>query len=117
VPTGLWTWCATHLRKRNTLSTFADNQSPATLEGIGTTPSRYNPSKTDIVIKDDTNLKPTQLTFSFAPQNKQLSRIAEIHTFQHNQKIYIMFTPARYFLLETPWRIIIPNPSVNSHYL
>jgi hypothetical protein len=29
----------------------------------------------------------------------------------------IMFTPARDFLLETPWRIIIPNPNVNSHYL
>jgi hypothetical protein len=27
----------------------------------------------------------------------------------------IMFTPARDFLLETPWRIIIPNPNVNSH--
>jgi hypothetical protein len=27
----------------------------------------------------------------------------------------IMFTHARYFLLETPWRIIIPNPNVNSH--
>jgi hypothetical protein len=26
-----------------------------------------------------------------------------------------MFTPARDFLLETPWRIIIPNPNVNSH--
>jgi hypothetical protein len=25
-----------------------------------------------------------------------------------------MFTPARDFLLETPWRIIIPNPNVNS---
>jgi hypothetical protein len=23
----------------------------------------------------------------------------------------IMFTPARDFLLETPWRIIIPNPN------
>jgi hypothetical protein len=30
---------------------------------------------------------------------------------------YIMFTPARDFLLETPWRIIIPNPNVNSHSL
>jgi hypothetical protein len=29
----------------------------------------------------------------------------------------IMFTPARDFLLETPWRIIIPNPNVNSHSL
>jgi hypothetical protein len=29
----------------------------------------------------------------------------------------IMFTPARDFLLETPWRIIIPNPNVNSHPL
>jgi voltage-dependent calcium channel T type alpha-1G len=29
-------------------------------------------------------------------------------------KVYtIMFTPARDFLLETPWRIIIPNPNVN----
>jgi hypothetical protein len=27
----------------------------------------------------------------------------------------IMFTPARDFLLETPWRIIIPNLNVNSH--
>jgi hypothetical protein len=26
----------------------------------------------------------------------------------------IMFTPARDFLLETPWRILIPNPNVNS---
>jgi hypothetical protein len=25
-----------------------------------------------------------------------------------------MFTPARDFLLETPWRILIPNPNVNS---
>jgi hypothetical protein len=25
----------------------------------------------------------------------------------------IMFTPARDFLLETPWRIIIPNPNDN----
>jgi hypothetical protein len=31
--------------------------------------------------------------------------------------VYIMFTPARDFLLETPWRIIIPNPNVNSHFL
>jgi hypothetical protein len=31
--------------------------------------------------------------------------------------IHIMFTPARDFLLETPWRIIIPNPNVNSHSL
>jgi hypothetical protein len=30
---------------------------------------------------------------------------------------FIMFTPARDFLLETPWRIIIPNPNVNSHSL
>jgi hypothetical protein len=29
----------------------------------------------------------------------------------------IMFTPVRDFLLETPWRIIIPNPNVNSHSL
>jgi hypothetical protein len=29
----------------------------------------------------------------------------------------IMFTPARDFLLETPLRIIIPNPNVNSHSL
>jgi hypothetical protein len=29
----------------------------------------------------------------------------------------IMFTPARDFLLETHWRIIIPNPNVNSHSL
>jgi hypothetical protein len=29
----------------------------------------------------------------------------------------IMFTAARDFLLETPWRIIIPNPNVNSHSL
>jgi hypothetical protein len=29
----------------------------------------------------------------------------------------IMFTPARDFLLETPWRIIIPNSNVNSHSL
>jgi hypothetical protein len=28
-----------------------------------------------------------------------------------------MFTPARDFLLETPWRIIIPNPNVNSQSL
>jgi hypothetical protein len=28
-----------------------------------------------------------------------------------------MLTPARDFLLETPWRIIIPNPNVNSHSL
>jgi hypothetical protein len=28
-----------------------------------------------------------------------------------------MFTPARDFLLETPWRIIIPNPNVNNHSL
>jgi hypothetical protein len=28
-----------------------------------------------------------------------------------------MFAPARDFLLETPWRIIIPNPNVNSHSL
>jgi hypothetical protein len=28
-----------------------------------------------------------------------------------------MFTPARYFLLETPWRIMIPDPNVNSHSL
>jgi hypothetical protein len=28
---------------------------------------------------------------------------------------HIMFTPDRDFLLETPWRIIIPNPKVNSH--
>jgi hypothetical protein len=31
--------------------------------------------------------------------------------------IIIMFTLARDILLETPWRIIIPNPSVNSHSL
>jgi hypothetical protein len=31
-----------------------------------------------------------------------------------NQGQIIMFTPARDFLLETPWRIIIPNPNVNS---
>jgi hypothetical protein len=30
---------------------------------------------------------------------------------------HIMFTPARDFLLETPWRIIIPIPNVNSHSL
>jgi hypothetical protein len=30
---------------------------------------------------------------------------------------YVVFTPARDFLLETPWRIIIPNPNVNSHSL
>jgi hypothetical protein len=29
----------------------------------------------------------------------------------------IMSTPVRDFLLETPWRIIIPNPNVNSHSL
>jgi hypothetical protein len=29
----------------------------------------------------------------------------------------IMFTPARDFLLETPWMIIFPNPNVNSHSL
>jgi hypothetical protein len=29
----------------------------------------------------------------------------------------IMFTPARDFLLETPWRIIIPIQNVNSHSL
>jgi hypothetical protein len=32
------------------------------------------------------------------------------------QAVAIMFNPARDFLLETPWRIIIPNPNVNSHY-
>jgi hypothetical protein len=32
-------------------------------------------------------------------------------------KTHIMFTPAIDFLLETPWRIIIPNPNVNSHSL
>jgi hypothetical protein len=32
-------------------------------------------------------------------------------------EMHIMFTPARDFLLETPWRIIIPNPNVNSHSL
>jgi hypothetical protein len=31
--------------------------------------------------------------------------------------LYIMFTPAIYFLLESPWRIIIPNLNVNSHSL
>jgi hypothetical protein len=31
--------------------------------------------------------------------------------------ICIMFTPARDFLLETPGRIIIPNPNVSSHSL
>jgi hypothetical protein len=44
-----------------------------------------------------------------------------IHSQMHlkNRNIYcnIMFTPARDFLLETPWRIIIPNPNVNSHSL
>jgi hypothetical protein len=34
-----------------------------------------------------------------------------------NYSNLIMFTPARDFLLETPWRIIIPNPNVNSHSL
>jgi hypothetical protein len=29
----------------------------------------------------------------------------------------LMFTPARDFLLETPWRIIFPNPNVDSHSL
>jgi hypothetical protein len=33
------------------------------------------------------------------------------------EEVAIMFTPARDFLLETPWRIIIPNPNVNSHSL
>jgi hypothetical protein len=33
------------------------------------------------------------------------------------QRIFIMFTPVRDFLLETPWRIITPNPNVNSHSL
>jgi hypothetical protein len=28
-----------------------------------------------------------------------------------------MFTPARDFLLKTPWRIIIHNPNVSSHSL
>jgi hypothetical protein len=28
-----------------------------------------------------------------------------------------LWVPARDFLLETPWRIIIPNPNVNSHSL
>jgi hypothetical protein len=28
--------------------------------------------------------------------------------------LHIMFTPARDFLLETHWRIIIPNPNVKS---
>jgi hypothetical protein len=32
-------------------------------------------------------------------------------------EFHIMFTPAGDFLLETPWRIIIPNPNVNSHSL
>jgi hypothetical protein len=32
-------------------------------------------------------------------------------------EVNIMFTPARDFLLETPWRNIIPNPNVNSHSL
>jgi hypothetical protein len=33
------------------------------------------------------------------------------------QNSITMSTPARDFLLETPWRIIIPNPNVNSHSL
>jgi hypothetical protein len=45
------------------------------------------------------------------------------HSSQNLHKFYlkidIMFTPARDFLLETPWiwMIIIPNPNVNSHSL
>jgi hypothetical protein len=34
-----------------------------------------------------------------------------------NSYRHIMFTPARDFLLETPVRIIIPNPNVSSHSL
>jgi hypothetical protein len=30
--------------------------------------------------------------------------------------VLIMFTPARDFLLETPWRIIIPNPNVQQSF-
>jgi hypothetical protein len=46
-----------------------------------------------------------------SPDLYDIVKIANV--FPHN----IMFTPARYFLLETPWRIIIPNPNVNSHSL
>jgi hypothetical protein len=31
-------------------------------------------------------------------------------------QLFIMFTPARDFPLETPWRIIIPNPNVNKSF-
>jgi hypothetical protein len=41
----------------------------------------------------------------------------QIQTIQNHKAFPIMFTPARDFLLETPWRIIIPNPNVNSHSL
>jgi hypothetical protein len=42
---------------------------------------------------------------------KPMSASAGLTTRMHN----ITFTPTRDFLLETPWRIIIPNLNVNSH--
>jgi hypothetical protein len=49
---------------------------------------------------------------------KVAQKLSTIHGFVNViENSSIMFTPARDFLLETPWRIIIPNPNVNSHSL
>jgi hypothetical protein len=48
-----------------------------------------------------------------------IKRVIIANSADHGGTLFycIMFTPARDFLLETPWRIIIPNPNVNSHSL
>jgi hypothetical protein len=45
------------------------------------------------------------------------SGLQNIAGLQNENLSCIMFTPARDFLLETPWKIMIPNPNVNSHSL
>jgi hypothetical protein len=48
-------------------------------------------------------------------KKKNQSKVTTV--LKHQPSQWVLFTPARDFLLETPWRIIIPNPDVNSHSL
>jgi hypothetical protein len=58
-----------------------------------------------------------ELPFAIGAIYDFFSPILAPHNTHLAPDLNIMFTPASDFLLETPWRIIIPNPDVNSHSL
>jgi hypothetical protein len=62
------------------------------------------------LVKHQANLMGDIMIYTRQPSDGEIRK-------NEQQKQSIMFTPARDFLLETPWRIIIPNPNVNSHSL